>query len=72
MNLSARAIRIREPLLRWPLFTLMYLWDMPEYFVGAYQHNRLRDPAFWNFTWNFYCAAMRGAFIDFEIKEDDA
>lgn len=63
VSLWAACAGIREPLLRWPAFTAIWLFDLPTYLVGAAKHRRLLVPDFWVFTLAVYCAAMRGAFV---------
>lgn len=63
MSLFAAAAGIREPLLRWPCFAAVWLFTAPGYFIGAWQHDRLTDRKFWEFTWDVFCAAMSGGFV---------
>ena len=64
-SLFAACASLREPLLRWPLFTAVWVFEAPGYIAGAAANQRLGDPAFWAFTAGAYRAAMGGAFTEF-------
>lgn len=60
VTLYMAVAEIREPLLRWPLFSALWLWKAPDYFWGAWRHNRLNKPEFWQFTWDMFYIAITG------------
>lgn len=56
------------PWKRKALFTAYWLFDSPNYFVGALVHGRLWHYEFWDFTWKWFWLTWDGYWVEADRK----